>query len=139
MDEAALEKTAKDAVINGLTASADFPAGAGEIARQLSSQAILGGGAPLNVRAICKGVIGAALLLEKDLPLTALSILNQMSAVAHETHQDPAELMTAAMEGIAPVAKMAGEAACSSVKDSIEAAFMGAGEIFTRACETAGA
>ena len=83
--------------------------------------------------------MGGMLLLEKDLPRTAVSILSQMGAVAGETHQDPTELMTWAMEGIAPVAKLAGETACYAVREAIEAAFMGAGEVFSKACETAGA
>ena len=78
-------------------------------------------------------------LLEKDLPLTAVAILHQMSAVAVATHQDPAELMTWAMEGIAPIAKHAGGNACTEIQDAIEGSFMGAGGIFAEACRTAGA
>ena len=78
-------------------------------------------------------------LLEKDLSLTAVAILSQMSVVATETHQDPADLMTWAMEGIAPVVTLAGGHVREEVARAIETEFMGAGEVFSQVCETAGA
>lgn len=143
MDDFNLENLAKEIIVSRFKSVSDAPAGAGEIARQIVTKAISGTVARQNPRhsvaATCKGLMAGMLLLEKDLPRTAVSILNQMGAVANETQQDPAELMTWAMEGIAPVAKIAGEATCSAVSDAIEAAFMGAGEVFSKACETAGA
>ena len=79
------------------------------------------------------------LLLEQDLPRTAVSILNQMGAVAQETHQDPAELMTWAMEGFAPVAKLAGGHAREDIERAIDSEFMGAGQVFAEVCKTGGA
>ena len=78
-------------------------------------------------------------LLEKDLPRTAVAILSQMSVVATETHQDPSELMTWAMEGIAPIVALAGGHTKDDVELAIETAFMGAGDVFKHVCETAGA
>lgn len=143
MDDFNLEMLAKEIVVDRLKNIADAPAGAGEIAHQIVTRAIAGTSARQDPRhsvtATCKGLMGGMLLLEKDLPRTAVSILSQMGTVAGETHQDPTELMTWAMEGIAPVAKIAGESTCDAVKEAIEAAFMGAGQVFSKACQTAGA
>ena len=144
MDAISLEKKSKEAVVESLKDAADAPAGAGELARKLATREIIASVAAAQppshcVIAICKGLMAGMLLLEKDLPLPALAILNQMGVVAEATHQDPAELMTWAMEGIAPVAKLAGEAARFAVQEAIATSFMGAGEIFSKACETAGA
>jgi|CXWL01.1.fsa_nt_gi hypothetical protein len=144
MDALSLEKKSKEAVVETLKNSEDAPAAAGELARRLATREIIAGVAAAQpprecVIAVCKGLMAGMLLLEKDLPNTALAILNQMAVVAEETNQDPAEVMTWAMEGIAPVAKLAGEAARFAVQDAIATSFMGAGEIFSKACETAGA
>lgn len=143
MDDFNLEKLAKEIVVERLKGVADAPAGAGEVARQIVTKAVTGTQARQaprdSVIATCRGLMSGMFLLEKDLPSTAVAILSQMSAVASATNQDPADLMTWAMEGIAPVAKIAGRQACEAVEQAIEAAFMGAGPVFSKACETAGA
>jgi hypothetical protein len=139
MDAFSLEKLSKEIVIESFKSDASAPAA--EIARQVIAKAVVGTSqAPRDsVVATCRGLMSGMLLLEKDLPAAAVAILGQLGSVANETHQDPAELMTWAMEGIAPVAKLAGRDACSAVEAAIEAAFMGAGQVFAAACETAGA
>ncbi len=143
MDDFNLEKLAQEIVVERLKGAADAPAGAGEIARQFVTKAIIGTQARQaprdSVVATCRGLMSGILLLGKDLAGTAVAILSQMNAVAVETDQDPAELMTWAMEGFAPVAKLAGRHACDDIKQAIDQDFMGAGNIFASACETAGA
>jgi len=143
MDDFSLEKLAKEIVVDRLKGFEDAPSGAGAIARKIVTSAITGTRARQSprdsVNAVCRGLMSGMLLLGKDLPGTAVAILRQMDAVAHVTHQDPAELMTWAMEGIAPVARLAGGHACDDIQEAIEAAFMGAGHVFASVCDAAGA
>lgn len=143
MDDYNLEQLAKEIALDCLKGAADAPAGAGEFARQFVTKAITGTQshqAPRDsVRAACRGLMSGMLLLEQNLPKTAVAILTQMGAVAAATHQDPAELMIWAMEGIAPVAKLAGGRAYDDIQGAIETAFMGAGQAFASASEAAGA
>ena len=143
MDDFNLEKLTKEIVVERLKGLADPPSGAGEIAKQIVTKAITGTQARqtprISVIVTCRGLMSGMLILGQDLPRTAVAILSQMSEVAAATHQDPSELMTWAMEGIAPVAKMAGGPVCEAVERAIEAAFMGAGQVFAQACRTAGA
>jgi hypothetical protein len=141
MDDFNLEKLAKEIVVERLKGLEDPPSGAGEVARQIVTKAVAGTLAKqaprVSVVAACRGLMSGMFILEKDLPRTAVAILGQMSAVAEATHQDPAELMTWAMEGIAPIAKLSGKH--DVIEAAIEASFMGAGEVFNRVCGTAGA
>lgn len=143
MDDFNLEKLAKEIVVERLKGVDDAPAGAGEVAHKIVTQAVNGTAARQapheSVKAVCRGLMSGMLILEKDLPRTAVAILSQMSTVAAETSQDPAELMTWAMEGIAPVVTLAGNRTKDDVESAIEAAFMGAGGVFKSVCETAGA
>lgn len=143
MDDFNLEKLAKEIVVERLKGVEDPPAGAGEVAKKIVSQAVLGTQARQaprhTVTAVCRGLMSGMFLLEKDLPRTAVAILGQMSAVAVETHQDPAELMTWAMEGIAPIVTLAGGHMKDDVEHAIETAYMGAGGVFREVCRTAGA
>ena len=142
MDDFNLEKLAQQIVIERLEGVADAPEGAGLIARKIVTQAVTGTIARqsprLSVTAVCRGLMSGMLILQKDLPLTAVAILNQMSVVSLETHQDPAEMMTWAMEGIASVVTLTGEPVRAAVETAIETAFMGAGTVFAHACATAG-
>lgn len=141
MDDFNLEKLAKEIVVERFKGIADAPAGAGLVARQIISKAVSGTQARQSPRhsvaAVCRGLMKGMLLLEMDLPRTAVAILGQMDEVALATHQDPAELMTWALEGIAPVAALAGRQTRDAVEEAIEAGFMGAGSVFARSCETA--
>ena len=143
MDDFNLEKLAKEIVVERLKGVADPASGAGAVARQIVTKAITGTRARQaprdSVIAVCRGLMSGMFLLEGDLPGAAVAILSQLGAVAAATHQDPAELMTWAMEGIAPVARLAGRQACDNIEHAIEAAIMGAGAVFASACDTAGA
>lgn len=142
MDDFNLEKLAKEIVVERLKGVADPPSGAGAVARQIVTKAISGTRARqsprVTVAAVCRGLMTGMLILGQDLPGTAVAILSQMSAVATATHQDPAELMTWAMEGISQVAALSGRHSCEAIELAIEAAFMGAGQVFASACEAAG-
>lgn len=140
MDDFGLEKLAKEIVVARFKGIADAPAGAGAVARQIVTKAVTGTRqAPRDsVTAVCRGLMSGMLLLEKDLPATAVAILKQMNAVAVETDQDPAEMMTWGMEAIASVARLSGRDTCYAIEAAIELSFMGAGKVFAAACETAG-
>jgi hypothetical protein len=62
-----------------------------------------------------------------------------MALIAQESNLDPAECMTWAMEGIAPVVKLASGVAAEAVAAAIEENFMGAGRVFEDILRTAGA
>lgn len=116
---------------------------AGELARTLAAKAVSstrGKQDPkITVAAACRGVMAGVVLNEGDLPKSAVAILQKMAAVAQESNLDPAECMTWAMEGIAPVCKLAPGAAADNVRLAIEEHFMGAGEVFSSILQTAGA
>lgn len=143
VDDYNLEKLAKEIAVERLKNIADAPDGAGQVARQMVSRAVTGTQASQapreTVTAVCRGLMSGMLLLNQDLPRTAVAILSQMGVVAEATHQDPADLMTWAMEGIAPVAKLSGQTSCEAVEHAIEAAFMGAGRAFAAIRDTAAA
>ncbi|MBI2386628.1 MAG: hypothetical protein HYV14_11510 [Elusimicrobia bacterium] len=143
MDDFNLEKLAKEIVLDRLKDLPDAPAGAGLAALQILTQAVTATQARQAPRdtvvAVCRGLMSGMLLLGKDLPAAAVAILKQVNVVAETTQQDPAELMTWAIEGIAPVAKLAGLQTRYAVQEAIEASFMGAGQVFASTCETAGA
>ncbi len=92
-----------------------------------------------TVSGVCRGIMAGMALLDKDLPATAVALLGRMAAVAQETALDPAECMTWAMEGIAPVAKTASGGTGDAVRAAIEENFMGAGEVFDRLLAESGA
>ena len=141
MDDFNLEKLAMEIVVERFKGVEDAPAAAGEVARLMVTKSITGTSQPPrdSVNAACRGLMKGMFLLGNDLPGTAVAILSQMGAVANASHQDPADLMTWAMEGIAPIAKLAGRDACAAVESAIETSFMGAGRVFAKTCETAGA
>lgn len=90
-----------------------------------------------TVTSICRGVLGGLMLIGQDLTQAAPLILKEMAFVSHEVPIPPDDLMTWAMEGFAQVAVITGPDLEHSMQLSIDAAFMGAGEVFVRACERA--
>ena len=137
------EKLAKEIVLEKLKGAADPPAVAAEIAHKIAVSARAGtiGKQPprVTIAAACRGVMAGMLLIEKDLPKTAVALLAKMALVAHEAHLDPAECMTWAMEGIAPVVQLAPEGTAAAVGAAIEEHFMGTGEAFEAVLRSAGA
>lgn len=138
-----LERSAQEAVVARLKDAPDPAAQAAAIARGLAVAELAsarGRSDPrATVAAACRGAMAGTLLVEKDLPKAALALLAQMAVVAHEANLDPAECMTWAMEGIAPVVKLAPAGTADAVAAAIEESFMGAGAVFEGLLRTAGA
>ena len=137
------EKLAKEIVVAKLKDAADAPALAAEVAHKIAVTGLAGTSARqeprTTVAAACRGVMSGMMLIEKDLPKTAVALLAQMALIAQEANLDPADCMTWAMEGIAPVVKLAPAGAADAVGAAIEESFMGAGGVFEGILRTAGA
>ena len=137
------EKLGKEIVVSRFKDLEDPYSLAGEAARKIAVAGVTSTRASqdprVTVAAVCRGVSAGMLLLEKDLPKTAVALLTQMGAVAQETNLDPAECMSWAMEGIAPIAKIAPGSGADGVRAAIDEVFMGAGEVFEQLVRVAGA
>lgn len=137
------EKLGKEIVVGRFKGVADPYALAGEAARKIAVAAVTSTrqrqDPRVTVAATCRGVMAGMVLIEKELPKTAIALLTQMAAVAQEAHLDPADCMTWAMEGIAPVVKLAHGGAADQVSAAIEENFMGAGQVFEGILRTTGA
>ena len=138
-----IEKLGHELVVGRLKDVADPYALAAEVARKIAVSTLVGArerqDPRATVAAACRGVMSGMLLLEKDLPKAAVALLNQMAPVAQETSLDPADCMSWAMEGIAPVCRLAPPGAADAVSAAIEETFMGAGQVFEGFLRTAGA
>jgi hypothetical protein len=136
------EKLAKEIVVEKLKDVDDPPALAAEVAHKIAVSGLAstrGQVEPrLAVAAACRGVMAGMLLIEKDLPKTAVALLTKMALIAQEANLDPADCMTWAMEGIAPVVRLAPGGASDAVGTAIEENFMGAGEVFQGILRAAG-
>ena len=128
------EKLAKEIVVEKLKNSPDPSAVAGEVVHKIALAALKSTEKRqeprVTIAAACRGVMAGMVLIEKDLPKTAVALIAQMATIAQETSLDPAECMTWAMEGIAPVVKVAPAGSADAVGDAIEERFMGAREAF---------
>ena len=137
------EKLAKEIVVAKLKDAADPVAVAAEVVHKIAVSALAATGGRqeprLTITAACRGVMGGMLLIEKDLPATAVALLGQMALIAQESNLDPAECMTWAMEGIAPVVKTAPLGSDDAVGAAIEEQFMGAREAFNAILRAEGA
>lgn len=142
MDAFDFEQLSKDIVSTRFAEVSDVPAAAAEIARKMIVTGVTSTHNKQDphktVTDVCKGVMGGALLLGKDLPPIAIALLGEIAAVSADVNLDPSEMMTWAMEGIARVCHMAGAPVESAVQEAIEAKYMGAGEAFAAACRAAG-
>ena len=137
------EKLSKEIVVERLKVAEDAPSLAAEVARKIAVSAVASTRATqdprLTVAAACRGAMQGILLLEKDLPKTAVALLAQMAHVAEETNLDPADCMTWAMEGIASVCRFGPHGTGDAVSAAIEERFMGVGQVFETLLRTAGA
>lgn len=137
-EEYDFEKLSREIVLSRLKDDPQAPQAAGEIARQMIVAGVqstkVRQDPHLTVSAACRGVMSGMLLMEKDLPRTAVEILKQMPSISHEVPIDTGDLMTWCIEGIAAVSALAGLPMQSSVQEAIEESFMGAGEVFRSAC-----
>jgi hypothetical protein len=137
------EKLAKEIVLERLRDLPNPPAGAGEIALKIAVPAVtstrMRQDPRLTVSATCRGVMAGMLLLEQDLGQTAVSLLSQMATISQAADLDPADCMTWAMEGMAPVCRLAPGGTGEAVGHAIEEHFMGAGDIFRELVRASGA
>ena len=135
------EKLAREIVTSQLKDVPDPNAALGEIVRKIIVSAVQGTKVRQDphttVVAVCRGVLSGMLLLEKDLPATAVAVVQEMANISHEVPIDPQDLMTWSMEGIAAVTMMAGAGIATSVQEAIEHHFMGAGTVFSELCRKA--
>jgi len=138
VDEFDFEKLSREIVASRLSDLKDAPHAAAEVARKIITTGVqstkVRQDPHITVAAVCRGVMGGMLILNKPLPPAAVSILKEMAAISHDVHLDPGDLMTWGMEGIAAVAHMAGHEAQQSVHMAIEETFMGAGVVFDQIC-----
>jgi hypothetical protein len=136
------EKLAKEIVVEKLKNAQDPASVAGEIVHKIALAALKGTKdrqePRVTVVAACRGAMAGMVLIEKDLPKTAVALVAQMASIAHESGLDPAECMTWAMEGIAPVVKVAPAGSADAVGDAIEERFMGAREAFNAVLKASG-
>ena len=93
----------------------------------------------LTVTEVCRGVMSGMLLIEKDLVAASVELVKSMAHLAQETHLDPAEMMTWAMEGIAAISVMGHQDLKANVREALEHNFMGTGEVFGELCAKAAA
>lgn len=130
------EKLAREIITSRL---ADIPAEtAASAAAEVAAKIIVAGvlstskrqDPHLTVSGICRGVMSGMLLIEKDLVATSVALLKSMAGLAAETHLDPAEMMTWAMEGIAAVCAVGHEDLKADIREALEQNFMGTGEVF---------
>ena len=137
------EKLAREITTSRLRGADGAPAAAAAIA----SQIIVAGVAStvcrqdphLTVMGVCRGVMSGMLIIEQDLVATPVELLKTMASLAQETHLDPADLMTWAMEAIAAVIVMCHGDVQLQVREALEQNFMGTGEIFGELCAKAAA
>lgn len=135
------EKLAKEIVISQLRDSPNAPQAAAQVAHKIVVTAVLNTRVRqdphLSVSSVCRGIMGGMLILEKDMPATAVALLNQMATIAQESSLDPSDCMTWAMEGIAIVCKISSSNVSNLVREAIEENFMGAGTVFDELLRTA--
>ena len=130
------EKLAREIITSRLK---ELPAeAAAAAAAEVASKIIVAGVAStgrrqdphLTVMGVCRGIMAGMLLIEKDLVATSVELVKSMAHLAQETHLDPADMMTWAMEAIAAVAVLGNSDLRANVREALEHNFMGTGEVF---------
>ena len=130
-------KQAQDAINMKFAKGGDVsPAEAGLMACNLISHASRGSAdAQAGVAAVCRGTMQAMLLNSKDLPQTAMAILDALPNVSLLTRVDPEKIMTWVLQGIAETMPAAGSVTQHSIQEKIEEQFMGVGAVFSSLCD----
>lgn len=130
------EALGKEIVVGRLKDAADPYALAGEVIRKMIVAAVVSEKDRRDPRSTivsaCRGVAGGMVLLEKDLVRTSIAVLERMASIAEEAGLSPSDCMTWALEGLAPVLKVAPGGAADAVRAAVEEKFMGAGEVLER-------
>ena len=132
------EAIAKEIVISRLNDSTDAHSAAADVARAILVAAIMNTRAHQNPRltvvSVCRGVMEGLKLGGKDLPKSAVALIEQMAPVAQESYLDTSACRAWAMEAIAPVCRQELEAA----RAAIEKNRAGDGAVFDKAVQSAG-
>ncbi|MEK7384069.1 MAG: hypothetical protein AAB262_12400 [Elusimicrobiota bacterium] len=132
------EAIAKELVTSRLNDSTNAPSVAADVARAILVPAIANTRAHqdprLTVVSVCRGVMEGLRLGGKDLPKSAVALLEQMSPVAQESYLDTSVCRFWAMEAIAPICRQEFEA----VRAAIEKSRAGDGAVFDKAVQSAG-
>lgn len=130
----------KEMIVSNLKGAEDAPKVAADIVAQTIAAGIpsakASGKDPKDaVEEICFGAMSGLLLLEKDIPKSAILIIKSMAELSQKVGIDPSELMTWAMSGIARITPMTSIQVREEIRSLIEADYMGAGEVFSSLCE----
>lgn len=88
-----------------------------------------------TVEEICYGAMSGLLLIEKDLPQSAILILRNLAEISNELNAEPSELMTWAMGGIAKISAVISRDILYDIRCRIEEEYQGTGEVFAKLCE----
>jgi len=70
----------------------------------------------------------ALLLKQMNLRVASVKILHAMGRIAHRIHQDPTELSTLALHGVADLYRFVSRGEIDAIRAAIDAEFMGAGD-----------
>ncbi|MEE8425329.1 MAG: hypothetical protein V3S11_05850, partial [Elusimicrobiota bacterium] len=139
------DQLAREMVVSQLKDAADAPAQAARIARATIVAGVKGTNAAgskqspeKSVRMISKGMIAGMLIINKKVDVAAVELLQQIGQAATDTNQDPQEMLTWAMQGIADNAPMMAKPQVDAICTAIDAAFMGAGQVFAELCRKPG-
>lgn len=137
-----VEKLAHSRIISGgLDAAERAPEAAAEIATKIAAEAVQSAKSSdekrMTVRRICRGVMSGMLLLNKNLPDTAICLLKASAVMSQDLNLDPMDVMTWCLEGIADITPVAPPEARGAIAGRIEENFMGAGQIFGDFCDQA--
>ncbi|PCI40118.1 MAG: hypothetical protein COB53_01945 [Elusimicrobia bacterium] len=89
------------------------------------------------VVAACKGTLTALLLKEYDLVSPSLKIVHAMIRIANTIQQDPSELTTLSLHGIADMKRFLTSDKMASIRNAINQEFMGAGDMLQKIVEAA--
>ncbi|MBI5202604.1 MAG: hypothetical protein HY925_13520 [Elusimicrobia bacterium] len=135
-----LGKLTKEIVSSRLVDVPDAPAVAGEVVKKTIVAGVTAARARkedprLVVQDVVHGAMMGLILIDKDLPTAAASIMANLSEAANEVHVDPQEMLTWALEGMAKGMKMASPDVEYKIRAGIDKQFMGAGEVFDKLCK----
>jgi len=132
------EDIAREIVISRLNESADAHTVAADVARAILVPAIATTRTQqeprMTVVSVCRGVMEGLKRGGKDLPESAVALLEQMAPVAQESYLDGRDCKAWAMEAIVPVCRQE----LAAVRAALERSCEGDGAAFDRAVQTAG-
>ncbi len=140
------DQLAREMVVSQLKDAADAPVQAARIARATIIAGVKGTNAAgskqspeKSVRMISKGMIAGMMIINKKVDVAAVELLQQIGQAATDTNQDPQQMLTWAMQGIADNAPLMAKTQVDAICTAIDTAFMGAGQVFAELCKKAGA